>query len=196
MISATAVLRNTNARVAGSGIMYPPAAVGFQRIELLRTKEERSSASRKRTNYPPTSYLLSYTMEHLAECFDCTNQDVEAGIDTSLFSHRERRLSNLMFSRKRQNGSADPPLFSGDIDTLGEIRSDLELQGKHTSLSDSEIVDLALRLMRRDLRRGLEAEVLEEVRREADYRQWCASIDGVPEKFVPADSLPRNGGSK
>ena len=135
-------------------------------------------------------------MEHLGKRLECTYQDVEVSIHTSLFGRNERRHWNLMFSWKPQPASAEPPLSSGDLETLGEIRSDLELQGKKTSLSDAEIIDLAMRLMRRDIDRGLETEVFEELWREADYRQWCASIDGMGLNGDPAGSLREDGDSK
>lgn len=197
MISAATGLSIQIRGVRSSGSKYPSGSSDLSK-DSAPISQKKNLAKHKKTDQLSAYhlYLLSYTMEHLAECLECTNLDVEAGFDTSLISHRERRISNLMFSRKPPHSAADPPLSPGDIETLGEIRSDLKLEGTGSTLSDSEIVDLALQLLRRDLDRGLEAEVLEEVRRETDYRQWCASIDGVHEGVVPAGSLRPDGGPK
>ena len=197
MISATTGPSIQMQEPQGSGIKYPSAASDLSKDSTCAS-QSKNLAKHKKTDQLSAYhlYLLSYTMEHLAECLECTNLDVEASYDTSLISHRERRISNLMFSRKPPHAAADPPLSPGDRETLGEIRSDLKLEAAGSALSDAEIVDLALQLLRRDLNRGLEAEVLEEVRRETDYRHWCASIDGVHEGVVPAGSLRRDGGSE
>ena len=65
----------------------------------------------------------------------------------------------------------DPELHR---EALDDIRSDWVACGLGEAPSDREIVSVALHLMQSEIDAGLGDEVVEELRREIDYRHWCA----------------------
>lgn len=74
-------------------------------------------------------------------------------------------------------------------EALDEIRSDWTAYGRGEAPSDSEIVTVALRLMQMEIDAGLGDEVLKDVRREVNYRRWCATDEYAP-------TVPINGGDQ
>lgn len=74
----------------------------------------------------------------------------------------------------RKQAPADEYLLpSGDREILESIKAELELRSGHRTHDDRDIIDLALRLLQKDLDSSSASEVVEEVRREMLYRHWC-----------------------
>jgi hypothetical protein len=83
----------------------------------------------------------------------------------------------MTFWRQYSAPSTQPILSSGDIDAIEDIRVELEQHRKGCAPDHEEIIDIALRRMRRELNSGggeVVGEVMEDLRREIGYRQWCA----------------------
>lgn len=74
-------------------------------------------------------------------------------------------------------------------EALEEIRSEWTACGLGAAPSDREIVSVALHFMQIEIDAGLEDEVLEDLRREVEYRRWCAANESAP-------VLPTAGGDK
>ena len=73
--------------------------------------------------------------------------------------------------------STRPILSSGDVDALEDIRVEWEHHRQGCAPGYREIIDIALRRMRLDLDSGgdeVVGDVIEDLRREIGYRQWCA----------------------
>ena len=75
---------------------------------------------------------------------------------------------------RRQPYDDEFRLPPGDLEILESIREELELRGDNLTHDDRDIIDLALRLLQKDLDSSSADEVVEEVNREMLYRQWCA----------------------
>lgn len=103
-----------------------------------------------------------------------------------------------MFLKKcRQTLFSTLPLSPQELETIDEIRTILKDRVRKNTLSDTEILEFALRLLRRDIGGCLEAEVLEELKCEIDYRHWCRRAErSAAADCAPAGPLPGNGGSK
>ena len=76
----------------------------------------------------------------------------------------------------------EPRLQESDYDreAIDDIRSDWAARGLGEPPSDREIVSVALHFMQAEIEAGLGDEVMEDVRREVEYRHWCAAIDDAP----------------
>ncbi len=74
---------------------------------------------------------------------------------------------------RKQPFAGELLLPSGDLEILESIRTELELRSGIRTHEDRDIIDLALRLLQKDLDSGAAGEVIEEVRREVLYRLWC-----------------------
>jgi hypothetical protein len=65
-------------------------------------------------------------------------------------------------------------LAPDDILVLNEILDELDQQGLERPPNINEIIEIALRRLQWDLDSGREDEIIEDLEREIDYRQWCA----------------------
>jgi hypothetical protein len=65
-------------------------------------------------------------------------------------------------------------LSPADVQVLERILAEWDTQGVGCPLNSRKIVDLALRRLQWELYAGCQDEVIEDVRREIAYRQWCA----------------------
>ena len=83
----------------------------------------------------------------------------------------------LCESRIEECRFRDEEYHSGALD---EIRSDWAACGLGEAPSDREIVGAALHLMQLEIDAGLGDEVLEDLRREVEYRRWCAADECAP----------------
>jgi hypothetical protein len=72
-----------------------------------------------------------------------------------------------------------PILSPGDVDAIEDIRIEWERHRIGCAPSYGEIIDVALRRMRQDLDSGGSGGVIEDLRREIGYRQWCAQAASV-----------------
>jgi hypothetical protein len=79
--------------------------------------------------------------------------------------------------RAEESRSEDTELHR---EALDEIRSDWAACGLGEAPSDREIVSVALHLMQSEIEAGLGDELVEELRREIDYRRWCATSESAP----------------
>jgi hypothetical protein len=91
----------------------------------------------------------------------------------------------MTFRRWHSVPSTLPILSSGDVDAIEDIRVEWEQQRKDCAPGYTEIIDIALRRMRRDLESGNSCEVMEDLRREIGYRQWCAGVGRIPMQGLP-----------
>jgi glutamyl-tRNA reductase len=80
----------------------------------------------------------------------------------------------MTFRRLYSAPSTRPILSPGDIDALEDIRVEWEQRREGSAPEDGEIIDIALRRLQQDLDSGNSSEVIEDLRREIGYRQWCA----------------------
>ncbi len=93
----------------------------------------------------------------------------------------QKRLA-VLFSRPCGPRVEDARVPGGEYhsEALDEIRSGWTARGLGESPSDGEIVSVALHLMLLEIDAGLGDEVLEDLRREVDYRRWCAADECAP----------------
>lgn len=86
------------------------------------------------------------------------------------------------------NIPADPDpgyfLSGGNAERLEEIRA-IWYSRAGLSPHDLELIHLALTRLERDLRSERRGEVIEEIRREVDYREWCDRV--TAESNIPAE---------
>ena len=82
----------------------------------------------------------------------------------------------MTFQRRYSTPSTRPTLSAGDVDAIEDIRVEWEQHCSGCAPDHGEIIDIALRRMRQDLDSGgggVVGEVIEDLRREIGYRQWC-----------------------
>jgi hypothetical protein len=93
---------------------------------------------------------------------------------------------------KRPAVSSDGPLERETAEVLDDVRSELRENG--CAASDDRIVHFALRCMKRDLNSSFGGEVLEELRTELLYREWCRRNELRPDPVQPnySPSRPRS----
>jgi hypothetical protein len=80
----------------------------------------------------------------------------------------------MRFRKPQSSYFCGSALSQTDIDALEDIRGDLKFSHEGCSPGDREIIDIALRRMQYDLNVRCSQEVIEDVKREIMYRQWCA----------------------
>jgi hypothetical protein len=69
------------------------------------------------------------------------------------------------------------PLLAPDyVLVLNEILDELDQQGLGRAPNIHEIMEIALHRLQQDLDSGREDEIVQDLEREIDYRQWCASF--------------------
>jgi hypothetical protein len=86
----------------------------------------------------------------------------------------------MTFRRSYSVPSTRPILSPGDLDAIEDIRVEWQQHRDGSTPGHEEIIDLALRRMQRDLVSGDSSEVIEDLRREIGYRQWCAGSARLP----------------
>jgi|SRR5580700_4033073 hypothetical protein len=91
----------------------------------------------------------------------------------------------MTFQRRYSTPSTRPTLSAGDVDAIEDIRVEWEQHCRGCAPDHGEIIDIALRRMQRDLESGNSCEVIEDLRREIGYRQWCAGAGRFPMQGLP-----------
>ena len=89
-------------------------------------------------------------------------------------------ITYMTFRRRYFAPSTRPILSSGDIDAIEDIRVEWEQHRQGCAPDYGEIIDIALRRLQLDLDSGNSCEVIEDLRREIGYRQWCARAAQIP----------------
>jgi hypothetical protein len=88
----------------------------------------------------------------------------------------------MTFRHRYSTASARPILPAGDVDVIEgaieDIRVEWEQHRQGCAPDYREIIDIALRRLQQDLDSGsgeVVGDVIEDLRREIGYRQWCAA---------------------
>jgi hypothetical protein len=99
-------------------------------------------------------------------------------VDTNRYDH-SHQITYMTFRHRYCTDSTRPIFSAGDVDVIEgaieDIRVEWEQHGQGCAPDYGEIIDIALRRLRQDLDSGSSSEVIEDLRREIGYRQWCAA---------------------
>lgn len=108
------------------------------------------------------------------------------------------RLEPMLFRKSHQELFQNPELSPAEVEAIEEIRF-LWQRVMDGIPNYREIIDLALRNLQRDLESPLRSEVVQELRREIEYRRWCGanvSDESFPDTRVDAvRSFPMDSSS-
>jgi hypothetical protein len=102
----------------------------------------------------------------------------------------------MFFRKLRSAFSVRSVLTPSERRTVEEIQAEWARQRDGWAPECQEIIDLALRRMRQDLASGAREDVIEEIKYEILYRQWCAENEQrEAEQSAAAQPVPHGHGS-